>query len=59
MLEVSVVQITGGAARTIAIVKIDEANPKAKAEFVNPPDGKTVKLLRRALDQLDAEVEKA
>jgi len=54
MLEVSVIRIAAGRTSTIAIMRIDDES-KGKTEFVNPPDARTVKLLRRALDQLDEE----
>jgi hypothetical protein len=58
MLEVTVNRIGTTSSSTIAIIHIDDENMRAKPEFPNPPDAKTAKLIRKALDALDAEAAK-
>lgn len=58
MLDVVVTQVSSAGSSTIAIIRIDEENLKAKPQFINPPDARTSKLIRRALDQLDDEAAK-
>jgi hypothetical protein len=58
MLDVVVTRVAAGGSTTIAIVRIDDEDLKAKPNFINPPDARTVKLIRRAFDQLDDEAAK-
>ena len=58
MLDVVVTQVSSAGSSTIAIIRIDETDLKAKPQFINPPDARTSKLIRRALDQLDDEAAK-
>lgn len=55
MLEVVVNRISAGRATTIAIIRIDDEDLTMKPEFQNPPDTKTSKLIRKALDEFEAE----
>jgi hypothetical protein len=57
MLEVTVNKTGEGMSTTIAIIRIDDEKPKARPNFVSPPDIKTSKLIRRALDLFDAEAD--
>jgi hypothetical protein len=58
MLDLVVTRVGAGGSTTIAIVRINDEDLKAKPEFINPPDARTSKLIRRALDQLDDEAAK-
>jgi len=58
MLDVVVTRVGAGGSTTIAIVRINDEDLKAKPEFVNPPDARTAKLIRKALDYLDDEAAK-
>jgi hypothetical protein len=58
MLDVVVTRVAAGGSTTIAIIRINDEDLKAKPEFVNPPDARTSKLIRKALDQLDDEAAK-
>lgn len=55
MLEMVVNRISEGRSTTVAIVRIDDEDLTVKADFQNPPDIKTAKLIRRALDQYEEE----
>ena len=58
MLDVVVTRVAAGGSTTIAIMRINDEDLKAKPEFINPPDARTSKLIRRALDILEAEAAK-
>lgn len=58
MLDLVVTRVGAGGSTTIAIVRINDEDLKAKPEFINPPDARTSKLIRRALDQLEDEAAK-
>jgi hypothetical protein len=47
----------GGGSNTIAIFEIDDEDPKATPMFTNAPDVKTMAMVRKAFDYLDAEAE--
>lgn len=55
MLEIVANRISAGRSTTIMIMRIDDENLKAKPDFQNPPDAKTSKLIRKALDQFEQE----
>ena len=55
MLDVVVTRVGVGGSTTIAIIRIDDEDLKTKPQFINPPDARTSKLIRKALDQLDDE----
>jgi hypothetical protein len=56
-IQVSVNKMGKGGARTIATFEIDDEDPDAPTEWSNAPDMKTSVLIRRALDELEAEAE--
>lgn len=59
MIEVSINQREGEGTRTIGILRIDETDPSADVEVLQPPDGRTIAAVRRAFRQLHEDAQKA
>lgn len=60
MIELSINQrVSENEVRTICIMRIDETDPAAEVEVLQPPDGRTVAAVRRAFRQLHEDAQKA